>query len=68
MIPGARAAFAAVLVFASSSAFAVLKTAEGRDVAVLRPGEGGETTLPWDAERMRGARERLKDMLPGRPG
>lgn len=66
MIPGAGAAFAAALVLASA-AFAAPVTAEGRDIAVLRPGEGG-TTTPWDGERMRGARERLKEMLPGHRG
>lgn len=67
MTTDARAALAATFVLASSMAFAAPVTAEGRDIAVLRPGDGGDTT-PWDGDRMHGARERLKDMLPGRRG
>jgi hypothetical protein len=34
------------------------------DIAVIGPAVGGQG--PWSGERMRDARERLKDMLPGR--
>ncbi len=33
-------------------------------IDVLRPVEGS----PWSSDRMRGARERQKDVLPGQPG
>jgi hypothetical protein len=33
------------------------------DIGVLKPVEGN----PWSGDRMRGARERPKDLLPGRP-
>lgn len=33
------------------------------DVAVIGPEAGGQAA--WSSERMRGARERLKDVLPG---
>lgn len=33
-------------------------------IDVLEPVEGS----PWSGERMRGARERLKDVLPGKRG
>ncbi len=66
MIPGARVALVASLVLISPCcALSAPVTAEAHDVAVLRPGEG-EADHPWDGTRMRGARERLKDMLPGR--
>jgi hypothetical protein len=45
---------------ASPTAVAV---ATPSDIAVIGPGEGG--TGAWTGERMRGARERLKDILPG---
>jgi hypothetical protein len=45
----------------SPTAFAV---AAPPDIAVIGPGQGG--TAAWTGERMRGARERLKDVLPGR--
>lgn len=37
--------------------------ADPNDIAVLGPSDGGEGA--WSSERMRGARERLKDLLPG---
>lgn len=36
----------------------------GEGIDVVGPGDGGRGV--WSGERMRGARERLKDILPGR--
>jgi hypothetical protein len=35
----------------------------GAGIDVFQPVEG----MPWTGDRMRGARERLKDILPGKP-
>lgn len=58
--------FAFVALFALIAAGASAST--GSDalytaIDVVRPPASGES--PWDGDRMRGARERLKDILPG---
>lgn len=39
-------------------------SASHADIDVIEPPAAGSGT--WDGERMRGARERVKDILPGR--
>lgn len=57
----ACAALTASLVVASATTIAI---ATPSDIAIIGPGQGG--TADWTGDRMRGARERLKDVLPGR--
>ena len=57
-----RALLAASLVAVGGGGFAAAVAADG--IAVIRPDDGGRGV--WTGDRMHGARERLKDVLPGR--
>jgi hypothetical protein len=55
---------ALALCFVAVASSPTVAVAAPPDIAVIGPGQGG--TAAWTGERMRGARERLKDVLPGR--
>ncbi len=65
MMPGARALFTALVALGGATAAA--PSADPSGTAILRPG-GGDDAASWDGARMRDARERFKDLLPGRHG
>ena len=62
MIAGAAAMLAVSVALGSAGTTTPSLPAPPGEVAVLRP--DGDARA-WDGERMRGARERLKDILPG---
>ena len=67
MIRSVRTSLVASLVLAGAVSAAPRPGVAPEDVSILRPDDGA-AGAGWTGERMRGARERLKDVLPGRPG